>query len=299
MFSLKKPFLGIAMLFCCPFFVNAQTPVTGFYPEKNSFTVALSYSNKSYDQFYRGETLTASNPANLGAINSTILGIYGEYGINNWLSAVASVPYISVESEAGTLDPVHQKSKQSGIQDLSLFLKARLFEHHFEGGSKFSLGAASGISFPLSNYEGNGIISIGNKATAFDGIAIAQFTTQINLFAEVQTGVSLRSNSDFSVPNALLHSVKLGYYNSWIYAHAKLGIQNSTSGYDIGSAEFGANGGPTALSQTEVDYTNLSFDVYVPVYQQQFGISAGYGLNLDGRNFGNERGFSIGLVYKN
>ncbi|WP_431167407.1 hypothetical protein [Tenacibaculum halocynthiae] len=299
MLKLKTTFFGSAMLLCFSFVAKAQTPISGFYPQKNSFTIAMSYSNKSYDKFYRGATLTDTNPANLGEISSSIVSVYGEYGINNWLSAIASFPYISVKSGEGNVDPVHQKSKVSGIQDLSLFLKARLFEKNFDDGGKFSFGGSTGISFPLSNYEGNGILSVGNKATAIDGLVVAQYTTKFNLFAELQSGYSIRSNSDFTIPNALLYSVKLGYYNEWIYAHAKLGIQDATSGYDIGSAEFGANGGPLALSQTEVDYTNFSFDVYVPVFKHNFGVSAGYGFNLDGRNFGNERGFSLGLVYKN
>ncbi|MGG8495861.1 transporter [Tenacibaculum sp. TC6] len=299
MLTLKKSFVGIAMLFCFPTLITAQTAITGFYPEKNKFTVAVNYVSKSYDKFYMGETLSDGNPANLGEISSSIIGVYADYGINNWLSAVVSFPYVSVKSDEGNLDPVHKQSKQSGLQDLSLFLKARAFERNFTDGSKFSLGGAAGISFPMSDYEGNGILSIGNKATAVDGIAVLQYTTNFNLFIEAQTGFSIRSNADFDIPNALLYSFKLGYYNQWFYAHTKLGIQDSTSGYDIGSAAFGANGGPTALSQTEVDYTNLSFDVYVPVYKQNFGVTAGYGVNLDGRNFGNERGFSVGLVYKN
>lgn len=299
MLTLKKTYLGIAMILFLPTYLLAQSPITGFYPEKNKFTVAVSYLSKSYDKFYVGEELSEGNPANLGDISSSIVGVYAEYGINDWLSAVATVPYVSIKSDAGNTDPVHGESKQSGIQDLSLFLKARLFDEHFKDGSKFSLGGAAGLSFPLGDYEGNGILSIGNKATAIDGLVVVQYTTNFNLFAEAQTGYSIRSNSDFEVPNALLYSFKLGYYNQWFYTHAKLGFQDSTSGYDIGTPEFGTNGGLNALSQTEVDYTNLSFDVYVPVYKQNVGLTAGYGLNLSGRNFGQERGFSFGIVYKN
>lgn len=287
------------MSLCFPLFTKAQTLVNGFYPQKNKFTVATSYAYKTSDRFYRGTTLTEGNPAKLGEISSSIFSVYADYGINNWLSAVVSLPYISLKSEEGTVDPVHKKSEVSGLQDLSLFMKARVLNKNFDEGSKLSIGTAAGISFPMSDYEGNGILSIGNKATTFDGIAVIQYTTPFNLFFEGQTGYSIRSNTDFKIPNALLYSLKIGYYNEWIYAHAKLGAQDSTSGYDIGSAEFDANGKAKALSQTEVDYTNLHFDVYVPVYKQNFGVSAGYGFAIDGRNFSKEKAFSIGLVYKN
>ncbi len=299
MSKLTKRFLGIAAFLCFPMVTNAQTPITGFYPEKNKFTIATMYSNKSYDKFYRGKTLSDGNPANLGDISSSIISLYGEYGVNDWLSAVVTAPYISIKSDNGNPDPVHNQSRQSGLQDLSLFMKARFLEKKYDNGSKITLGGATGVTFPLGNYEGNGILSIGNKSTTIDGIVVAQYTTKINLFTEIQAGYSARSNSDFKIPNAFLYGFKVGYYNDWIYTHAKLGIQDSNSGYDIGSAEFGSNGGPVALSQTQVDYTNLSFDVYVPVYQQNIGVSAGYGFNLSGRNFGKERGLSIGVVYKN
>ncbi len=299
MLNYRGFFTGIAMLFLVPSLLYSQTYVSGFFPKEKELTLAVGYTHKSYDRFYRGETLTDGNPANLGEISSSIIGIYGEYGINSWLSAMVSVPYISIKSGTGNPDPVHNENEQSGLQDLSLALKARVLEKVFEDNSKLSIGGATGLTFPVSSYEGNGILSIGNKATAFDGFAVIQYTTNFNFFAEAQTGFSLRNNSDFEIPNALLYSLKIGYYNSWIYTHVKLGVQDSTSGYDIGSAEFGANGGPAALSQTEVDYTNLNFDVYVPIHKHNFGVSVGYGINLDGRNFYDENAFSIGLVYKN
>ncbi|CAL2080511.1 transporter [Tenacibaculum sp. 190524A02b] len=299
MLKSKSTIYGVAMSLCFPLFTKAQTLVNGFYPQKNKLTIATSYAYKTSDRFYRGTTLTEGNPANLGEISSSIFSVYADYGINDWLSAVVSLPYISLKSEEGTVDPVHKKSEVSGLQDVSLFMKARVLNKNFDEGSKLSIGTAAGISFPMSNYEGNGILSIGNKATTFDGVVVMQYTMPFNLFFEGQTGYSIRSNSDFKIPNALLYSLKLGYYNEWIYAHAKLGGQDSTSGYDIGSAEFGANGGPVALSQTQVDYTTLHFDVYVPVYKQSFGVSAGYGFAIDGRNFSKEKAFSIGLVYKN
>ncbi len=293
----KRSLIGIALL-ACPFLsILAQIPVNGFYPKKNTLTLAPSYSYKSYDEFYRGATLSEGNPAGLGEISSSIISFYGQYAILDWLSTTVTLPYISVESEDGILDPVQEVSQVDGVQDLGVFLKAKILEKKFDNSSKVTLGGASGITFPVGNYEGAGVLSLGNQATTVNGAAIAQYATPIKIFAEVQLGYSLRNSSDFDIPNAMLYSAKIGYHNSLFYMHAKLNIQNSMSGFDIGTPEFGDAGGAAILPETEVDFTNLSFDFYVPVYKNSIGVSAGYGTTLDGRNYNNESAFSFGLVY--
>ncbi len=292
----RKVVLVVTLLFSSITF--AQSPISGFYAKKSELTVAPSYSFKSYNNFYRGAKLSDGTPANLGEITSSIINLYAEYGISDWLSTVVSIPYISVESEAGNLDPVQQKSQISGVQDLGLMFKARGFEKKFKNSSKLTLGAAAGISLPISDYEAAGVLSIGNRAVASDILGVFNYTTPFKIFAELQTGYSVRSSSDFEIPNAALHSIKVGYFNDWIYAHAKLGIQDSMSGMDIGTPEFAAAGGAMVLPETEVDYTLLSFDLYTPIYKNNLGLSAGYGRALNGRNFNSESSFSLALVYK-
>ncbi len=294
----KIALFGAVFLLTIPFLSSAQTPVSGFYPKKNDLTIASSYTYKSYDRFYRGTTLTDAGPANMGTISSSIASVYGEYGIIDWLSTTVTIPYISTSNSEGVLDPIQGVDQVDGIQDLSLFLKAQAFKKTFENSSQLSIGGATGVTFPVGDYNESGILSLGNQATAIDGCGIIQYSTAINIFTEAQIGYSIRDNSDFEIPNAMLYSLKLGYYNDWIYAHAKLGIQDSTSGYDIATPEFDANGGPLGLPQTEVDYTNLYFDVYTPVYKKVVGVSAGYGINLNGRNYNQESSFTVGLVYK-
>ncbi len=278
--------------------LTAQTIINGFFPKKNELTVATSYSTKSFDNFYRGETVTKNNPANMGEISSSIFSVYGEYGILDWLSTSATIPYISVENETGVLDPVQGVSQVEGVQDLNVFFKAKALEKNFDNNARLAVGGATGVSLPVGGYEAAGILSLGNGATAIDGCGFVQFTTPSNLFLELQAAYSLKNSSDFEVPDAMLYSAKLGYYNKWFYAHAKIGIQNSLSGIDIGTPEFAAAGGARALPETEVDYANLNLDVYVPVYKNNFGISTGYLVNMQGRNYDRASSFSLGLVYK-
>ncbi|MDY8137021.1 transporter [Aquimarina sp. 2201CG5-10] len=277
--------------------ISAQTVVNGFFPKKNELTVASSYSSKSYDNFYRGEILTPGNPANMGEISSSIYSIYGEYGILDWLSASANMPYISIENETGALDPVQGVSQVDGIQDLNVFFKAKILEKSFKNASKIAIGGATGVTVPVGGYEEAGILSLGSGATVVDGCGFVQFTTSSNLFVELQAMYSLKNNSDFDVPDAFVYSAKLGYYNNWFYAHAKIGVQNSLSGFDIGSQAFVDAGGAAALPETEVDFANVYFDLYVPLYKKTLGVSSGYAINMDGQNYNKESSFSLGLVY--
>ncbi len=293
----KNSLIGIVFFFCPILSVLAQIPANGFYPKKNTLTIAPSYSFKSSDQFYAGSTLSEGNPAGLGEISSSIVSFYGQYAISDWLSSTITLPFISIESETGQLDPVQQVDQVDGLQDLGVFLKARILEKKFDDSSRITLGGATGVTLPVGDYEGAGVLSLGNQATTANGSAIFLYATPIQIFGEVQLGYSYRNSSDFDIPNAMFYSAKIGYYNKLFYMHAKLDIQNSLSGLDIGSPEFDTAGGAAILPETEVDFTNLSFDFYVPIYKNSIGISAGYGANIDGRNFNKESGFSFGLVY--
>ncbi len=293
----KNVLLGIVLLLCPTLSVLAQVPVNGFYPKKNTLTIAPSYSYKSSDQFFRGSTLSEGNPAELGKISSSIVSFYGQYAILDWLSSTVTLPFISVKSETGQPDPVQNVDQVDGIQDLGIFTKARILEKKYDNSSKITLGGAFGATLPVGNYEGAGVLSLGNQATTVNGSTIFLYSTPINIFSELQLGYSLRNSNDFDIPNAMLYSAKVGYHNELFYVHVKLDIQDSMSGLDIGSPEFGAAGGAAVLPETEVDFTNLSFDFYIPIYKDNMGISTGYGTTLTGRNYNKESVFSFGLVY--
>ena len=91
-------FMLLLMNLSCAY---TQTIINGFFPQKNEFTIASSYSYKSYDNFFRGNTLTESTPMDMGEISSSVVSVYGEYGISDWLSTIATLPYITTQNETG------------------------------------------------------------------------------------------------------------------------------------------------------------------------------------------------------
>ncbi|GAA4111032.1 hypothetical protein GCM10022393_08450 [Aquimarina addita] len=297
MLHTKKSSLLTALLLCPLLTIFGQVPVDGFYAKKNTLTVATGYHYKNYDQFYMGSTLSEGNPAGLGEISSSIVSLYAKYAILDGLSATVTLPYISVKSDDGVLDPVQQVDQVDGLQDLGLFIKARILEKNYENTSGVTLGGALGITLPIGDYEGAGVLSLGNQATTYNGTAIFHYTTSFKIFTELQAGYSIRNSSDFDIPNAVLYSAKIGYLHKNFYFHTAVDVQNSASGLDIGTPEFTEAGAATILPETDVDFTNLSFTLYAPVYKNNFGVSLTYGFTIDGRNYSKESGIGIGLVY--
>ena len=204
----------------------AQLPVDGFYSKKNSFTAALSYSYKSYDEFYLGKNLGGNG---LGeGIESSIVSLYSQYSITDRMAITLTLPYINVARIDGIGDNVE------GLQDLGLFVKGLISEKQFENSSKFTLGGAIGITFPASDYEGNGLLSLGSTATSYKAETILHYETAIGVFFEGKFGSSVNSSDEFDIPSALFYSAKIGYIHKYFYTHLELDIQNSISGVDIG-----------------------------------------------------------------
>lgn len=287
MTNLFKKTITLASMLSLSTCALAQLPVDGFYSKKNSFTAALSYSYKSYDEYYAGKNLVSNG---LGeGIESSIVSLYSQYSITDRVAVTLTLPYISVARIDGSGETV------DGLQDIGLFIKGLISEKQFENSSKFSLGGAIGITFPASDYDGNGLLSLGNTATSYKAESIIHYETPIGVFLEGKFGSSVNSSDEFDIPSALFYSAKVGYIHKYFYTHLELDLQNSISGVDIGTTEFADAGGE--LPETEVDYTNLLFSLYVPILEQDLGISANLSTTLDGRNANDESGFGIGLVY--
>ena len=145
----KFAYLIIAVCFAINTNMKSQTVCNGFYPEQNDLTVAVSYGSKKNSEFYRGTEL-GGNPAMLGDISSSMINLYAEYGITDWLSATATLPYITVKSDDGQPDPVLLSDQVEGLQDLGLYLKGKIYEAKINSGDSFKLGSAFGFSFPIS-----------------------------------------------------------------------------------------------------------------------------------------------------
>lgn len=288
----KASLSSIIALLALPILVQAQSPLSGFMNGKGNGAVALSYFAEKYDNVFLVPNDANGVPVfNDVKVNSASL--YATYGISDRFDAVVSLPHIQTEGNASqsVLNELGYENTRSGIQDLSVFLKYNPYNCNIGTASlHFMLGA--GLKTPIGDYkvdEGlQSIIAIGNRATSFNGLAIAQVRFNDGLFFTTQAGYSIRNGE---VPNALVGEIKAGYAGRHIYVDTWFAGQVSDGGVDILGEGFEG-----FFPATDVSFNRIGVNVYVPI-AAGFGVSGGVSKYLNGRNVGESTGFSGAIVY--
>lgn len=273
-------------LFLTAFFSNAQSPVNAFLQKKGNGSVVLSHNFESYDAVFLVPQRIVGVPIfNKITINST--SVYATYGLTDRLNVVANVPYITAQGDASdaVLKNLNYRNTQSGFQDISIYLKYKTLIYSADK-LDFSLITAVGFKTPLGDYtvdEGlQSIVSIGNRATSFNALAIGFLKTNYGLFASGQVGYALRNNQ---VPNAFMSELKAGLIQSNFYFDVFVANQTSLSGPDVLAEGFQG-----FFPATKVNYTRIGLNIFVPIYKQ-FGLCTGGSTYIDGRNLGQSSGF--------
>lgn len=264
-----------------------QSIIDGFMTPKKKGSISVSYSFESYDEFYLADQRNDA-PGRLGGqVSTQSIGVYAKYGISDRFNVVFNLPYIVAQGDGNENIPQEDGSFQDqqvqDLQDMSIYLKYKAYEHTF-GIGQLSVIPALGFGTPLSDYPADDLLSVGNGATFVDMRGIIHFKSNSGLFVEGQAGHSLRSDE---VPDAWLFAGKLGYAHEKFYIDFGFQTQVSDSDApDIGEAVFSA---------TRVNFTQLAFSAYYPVVAG-IGVSAGIGQYIDGRNVGRATRFSGGVV---
>ncbi len=265
--------------------VEAQSIIDGFVPEKGGLVIAVSYNHEKYDEFYAGENkvVLAEGPGLNNVITQSV-NLYAEYGLSDKIGLVINLPYISAKA-----DPVGGGTSpdESGLQNAAVALEWKLAENEGEAG-KLSVIGALALNVPLSDYATNVIYAIGNHATSVDPRLVLQYMASSGFFVNAQAAYSFRTND---VPNAVAVSAKAGLAATHFYIDAYIAQQWSTGGIDIGSQGFA----PERFPETQVNTTNIGVSAYVPIVSA-FGITAGAGTRVAGRNAGLPFYYSFGLA---
>lgn len=259
---------------------------------KGNGAIAISYSAEKYDNVF----LVPDNAQGVPVFNDVSVrstSLYASYGISDRFDAVVSLPHIQTEGNASqaVLDELGYENTRSGVQDLSVFLKYNPYNVEI-GTSKLQFVVGAGLKTPVGDYkvdEGlQSIIAIGNRATSFNGLAIAHLRFEDGLFLTTQAGYSIRNGE---VPNALIGEIKAGYAGKYIYVDTWFAGQVSDGGVNILGEGFQG-----FFPATDVSYNRIGLNVYVPI-AGGFGVSGGVNKYLSGRNVGESTGFSGGISY--
>ena len=259
---------------------HGQSLVDGFMKNKKGLDLVLSYSNESYDEFFFGNEKRDAPAAYGGEITIRSVNLYAKYGLSEDLEVAMNIPYILTDGEG---DSQETDQTYRDFQDLTAAVKWRFYQTSL-GQGRFSAMTALGFALPLTNYEDNEVISIGNRSNRLDPRILAQYQFKNGLFTAVQAAYSFRNND---VPNASLFETKLGYAANRFYVDAFLASQISDSdARDIGDVPF---------NETRVNYLQVGANFYYQL-MPGLGVAVGYGRYVEGRNLGLAQRFSAGIV---
>lgn len=269
--------------------IISQGPLDGFLRGQGNIVTAISYSHESYDHYYVGDQKTSNQ--NLGTIKTKSANIYVAGGITDFLDLVVTVPYISATASEGFW------SDQHDIQDIGLYLKARLYRSDSSHKNQLQLLGAAGLITPLSDYIADAPVSIGNQSTQLESRLIGHYKCINGTFITAQFGYIKRNNItldrgfEISVPDAWDYVLRAGGSYKKLYVDAWVQYQNSRTGTNIGPG--------IPFPSNEIDFCRLGFALYHPLpVLDHFGVSLGAAFTINGKNIGQSNRISAALVYE-
>jgi hypothetical protein len=275
---------------------SAQTPTDGLMMKKGEDCTMLAYTSSTWENYWEGATKRSN--ANLGKFTSQNTMLMSALGITNKLNVIIGLPYVKTSASVSYL------AGQSGLQDLSLWLKYRLLDKKTSLGD-ISLLVTGGASIPTNNYVADFLpFSIGMQSKTASGRLILNVNKN-GFYVNAQAGIIGRSAAKIDrnsfifnnklyqsdampVPNAADGSLSLGFVNQRFQTFVSLDKFGCLSGDDIryNDAPILTN----KMSSTSVNW-------FGKVNIGRFSIIANAGRVLSGRNVGEATSFGVGAAY--
>jgi hypothetical protein len=264
----------LALLALCASAATALD-LNGFMPAKGEGAVALSFTTESYDEFWVGETRVAD--PGVGEVETDTLSLWVRYGLTERLAVVANVPRVDVSSDGlgGFGD--------SGFQDLTALLAVRALEGG--DGVRHRLVAAGGVRTPISDYQANLPVDLGDGTTDWLLRLVYQLESA-GFYASQQIGYDLRGED---APDGLSLYTEAGYSWSRVTLNGFYLRYLADGGTDIGDPGF-------TFPSNEDETERLGVKVFARFNESLGGYLAAFE-TLDGRNSGDTSGFSAGVTF--
>jgi hypothetical protein len=254
----------------------AAMDLNGFLPAAGEGTVALSFTAEGYDEFWVGET-KVSDPG-VGEVETDSIALWMRYGFTDRLAVVANVPYVDATSDG------LGRFEDSGLQDLSALLLFRALEAG--DGARHRLVLGGGIRTPLSDYEANLPVDLGDGTTDFLLRAVYQFESGGGFYFSQQVGYDLRGED---APDGLPLYTEVGYSWPRVTVNGFYLDYSADGGTDIGDPGFTF---PGNKDETE----RLGAKVFARL-TESVGAQVSAFQTLDGRNSGDISGVSAGFTF--
>jgi hypothetical protein len=275
---------------------RAQTIDDGLMvPSKALFTGVL-YGHDSWTEYWEGE-LKRDN-GNVGDVSTDAVVLMGNYGLMSRINLIAMLPFVSTSASAGTLHG------QSGLQDLTLAAKGRLFT---KGG--LDAFAVVAYGFPVTDYTPDLLpLSIGLHTERLQARLTSQYRFGPGLFADATAAYTWRGNvtldrsayytngqlfltDQVEMPDVFDYTVRAGFMNrSWMVP-VSYSQQTTRGGDDIRRQDM-------PFVSNKMDVSRLEAMVmYTLPRPSDLAVRAHVTKTLTGRNVGDSTAFGAGLMY--
>jgi hypothetical protein len=262
--------------------------------------VGVDYMSDSWREFWEGTR--RRNNDNIGTLTtqSTVLSM--GYGLHRRLSAFATLPYVQTSANAGVL------SGMDGMQDLTVGVKARLFEITPTPRTRLRSTALVGGGIPTSNYTPDFLpMSIGLGARHARVRAALHLQDKSNFFADVSAGYQWRSTvtldrpayytngqlfstNEVAMPDVRDAMVAVGYQNARWCIPLALVQQRTLGGGDIRRQDM-------PFVSNRMDFTRVQAHVMYTMNSLPIILNSGAMTTLEGRNVGKSTMYTMGVTY--
>ncbi|MHA8053807.1 hypothetical protein [Aquirufa sp. OSTEICH-129A] len=273
--------------------ITAQLPHDQIYMNKNIACGALMYGNSSWTNYWEN-SLKRDNP-NIGKLSTESLGAMIAYGITKKINALVMVPYVKTQASQGNL------MGQQGFQDVSLWLKAKVFNYKQLHGH-----ATLGVSTPMSNYVTEFMpMSIGLGAKTLSARGILNYNLPSNLYLSATASYIFRSQVQVD-RDSYLNGERLYYTNRVPVPDAfdaafRMGYLKKENQLEVFAEHFSCAGGDdirrNSMPFLTNDMTMTAVGAYAKYQPKSLGLSARVSYVIDGQNAGQSTQLTIGLLY--
>jgi hypothetical protein len=256
-------------------FASDQSP---WVNASGSGRVTLGYGDQSADRFYAGDS-EMDLPADL-EMQTTFLS--ASYGITDRLSVDAQFAYGETDFPVNPV--LSPQGGLSGIVDSKIGLRYAFYN---ENGAALTLRAAAIIE---GDYETGAISAVGDGGSGAEVAFLAGKALESGFAISGELGYRTRGND---VPDDWFGAVTGSYaFNDRFGAYLGYQFVRADGDLDIGAPGFSPARFPEVDEEYDLVHGGLSVN-----FNENWGVSAGYGSKIDGRNTAKSDFWNVSLSY--
>jgi hypothetical protein len=283
--------------------LHAQTVDDGIMIRKNYLFSGTVYTHDSWSDYWEG-ALKRDN-GNIGTVTTQTTTWSANYGLTDRLNLIAAVPYVWTSASQGVLHGM------KGFQDITVAAKYSFLEREISKFGHLRAIAVLAGGIPLTSYTPDfQPLSIGLASKRIGGRFTLNFQSRPGWFLSGSTAYTWRGNvkldrpyyftenqlfltNEVQMPNVFDYTVSAGYRKHGLMAPFTFTQQRTQGGGDIRRQDM-------PFVSNRMNFSRIGGMVmYELPFLRPRSLAPMFSFNyiLDGRNVGQSKTFSIGLMY--